>query len=80
MVKSSAIKILTINDKKKDNLRFNFELLTNTKIEIMGHARHYISVVQPTEVKTTISEEQDKISKFFIQIDNLITLHQRKYI
>ena len=78
MVKSSAIKILTVKDSKKDNLRFSFERLNTTKIEILGHARHYISVVQPTETRTPEIAEQNKISAFFSNLDNLITLHQRK--
>ena len=78
MVKSSAIKILTVKDSKKDDLRFSFERLNTTKIEILGHARHYISVVQPTETKTPEIAEQQKIGAFFSNLDNLITLHQRK--
>ena len=79
MVKSSALKILTVKDKKNDNLRFNYELLSKTKFNMLGHARHYISVVQPEEIRTTNKEEQDKIAKLTTTIDNLITLHQRKY-
>ena len=45
---SSALEILTINDEKKDSLIFIYNLLHTIKIEIMGHARHYIGVVQPT--------------------------------
>ena len=78
MVKSSALKILTVKDKKNDNLRFNYELLSKTKFNMLGHARHYISVVQPEEIRTTNKEEQDKIAKLTTTIDNLITLHQRK--
>ena len=78
MVKSSAIKILTLKNKLTDNLRFNYELLSNTKIHMLGHARHYISVVQPEEVYTTKIEEQEKIADVFTKIDNLITLHQCK--
>ena len=78
MVKSSAIKILTLKDEKKDNIRFNFELLSNHRFNMLGHARHYISVVQPEEVFTTNKQEQDKIGELFTNLDNLITLHQRK--
>ena len=78
MVKSSAIKILTLKDEKKDNIRFNFELLSNHRFNMLGHARHYISVVQPEEVFTTNKHEQDKIGELFTNLDNLITLHQRK--
>ena len=78
MVKSSAIKILTLKDKNKDNLRFNYELLSKTHFNMLGHARHYISVVQPEEVLSTNKSEQDKISNVFNNLDNLITLHQRE--
>ena len=77
MVKSSAIKILTT---KSDNfLPFASQLLQTAKIENLGHARHYISVVQPTLVNVPKTEEQTKIGALFQQLDNLITLHQRKY-
>ena len=79
MVKSSAIKILTLKDEKKDNIRFNFELLSNHRFNMLGHARHYISVVQPEEVFTTNKQEQNKIGELFTNLDNLITLHQRKH-
>ncbi len=78
MVKSSAIKILTLKDEKKDNIRFNFDLLSNHRFNMLGHARHYISVVQPEEVFTTNKQEQNKIGDLFTNLDNLITLHQRK--
>lgn len=79
MVKSSAIKILTLKDVIKDNIRFNFELLSNHKFNMLGHARHYISVVQPEEVFTPNKQEQDKIGELFTNLDNLINLHQRKH-
>ena len=76
MVKSSAMKIL--NTKYGYNLRFAYERLNSEKIENLGHARHYISVVQPSETLVPQIEEQNKISEMFIYIDNLITLHHRK--
>ena len=78
MVKSSAIKILTSKDSKKYNLRFASELLNTVKIEILGHARHYISVVQPTPVFVPGIEEQNKIAKLFAYLDSLIILNQQK--
>ena len=77
MVKSSAIKILTLKDQNTDNLRFNYELLSNHKFNMLGHARHYISVVQPEETLTTSISEQRLIGNTFKELDNLITLHQR---
>ncbi len=79
MVKSSAMKILVLKDEKIDDLIFCYELLNSTKIEVLGHARHYISVVQPTAINIPRYEEQRRISELFQQISNLITLHQRKY-
>ena len=79
MVKSSAIKILEVRDENKDDLFFNYNLLNSTKIEILGHARHYISIVQPTVVRSPLTHEQKKVSDLFKNIDNLITLHQRKH-
>lgn len=76
MVKSSAIKILNVRDGY--NLRFAYERLNSEKIENLGHARHYISVVQPTETLVPKITEQEKISKLFTYLEDLITLHQSK--
>ncbi len=76
MVKSSALKILTA--KIGYFLPFAYQLLQATNIEILGHARHYISVVQPTKVLIPSNDEQIRIGKCIQQIDNLITLHQRQ--
>ena len=77
MVKSSALKILTT--KQGYYLPFAYELLHAANIEVLGHARHYISVVQPTMVLVPSYSEQLRVGKFIEAIDNLITLHQRKY-
>lgn len=77
MVKSSAMKILTA--KNGYDLYFAYNLLASTKIESLGHARHYISVVQPTEVLAPSISEQLEISKLFTNLDSLLTLHQRKH-
>ena len=76
MVKSSALKILTIKHENIDDLRFAFNLLHTTKIEIMGHARHYIGVVQPTSIFTPVLDEQQKIGTYFRQLDELIEQHR----
>lgn len=75
MVKSSALKILTT--KQGYYLPFAYELLHAANIEVLGHARHYISVVQPTMVLVPSYSEQLRVGKFIEAIDNLITLHQR---
>src|SRR5699024_4864693 len=61
MVKSSALKILTVRDKKSNDLYFSHYLLTQSKIEKMVHVRHYIGVVQQTLSLTTSLQEQQKI-------------------
>ena len=76
MVKSSAMKILTV--KSGYDLNFSYSRLQSTKIEVLGHARHYISVVQKTCAYCPIFKEQKLIGSFFDRLDNLITLHQRK--
>ena len=82
MVKSSAIKILTVKTTSENNynyLNFLYYVLNSAKFENQGHARHYISIVQ----KQTAYIPTSRKELFFIQniinkLDVLITLHQRK--
>ena len=74
MLKSSAIKILT--SKNQHNLRFLFERLNSTRFEVLGHARHYISVVQNTTTLCPSVDEEVCISYLLTKFDELITLHQ----
>lgn len=76
MLKSSAIKILT--SKNQHNLRFLFERLNSTRFEVLGHARHYISVVQNTTTLCPSVDEEVCISNLLTKFDELITLHQCK--
>ena len=76
MLKSSAIKILT--SKNQHDLRFLFERLNATRFEVLGHARHYISVVQNTTTLCPSFEEEVCISNLLTKFDELLTLHQRK--
>ena len=69
MVKSSALKILT---EKNSNLFFMFNLLSNINLINEGHKRHYISVVQNTNVVIPSLEEQAKIGQFFKNLDTQI--------
>ena len=69
------MKILTA--KKDNNLYFAFNRLNSSKLESLGHARHYISVVQESDTLIPNFEEQDKLSELFKKIEDLITLHQR---
>ena len=76
MVKSSAMKILHCHDGV--DLTFAYERLCSAKIEALGHARHYISVVQNTESAIPSYEEQSAIGRVLSNLDTLITLHQRE--
>ena len=76
MLKSSAIKILI--SKNQHNLRFLFERLNSTRFEVLGHARHYISVVQNTTTLCPSVDEEVCISNLLTKFDELITLHQQE--
>lgn len=76
MLKSSAIKILT--SKNQHNLRFLFERLNSTRFEVLGHARHYISIVQNTSTLCPSIEEEFCISNLLTRFDEIITLHQQE--
>ena len=76
MLKSSAIKNLTA--KENHNLRFLFERLNSTRFEVLGHARHYISVVQNTSTLCPTLDEENCISTILTKVDTLITLHQEE--
>jgi type I restriction enzyme S subunit len=72
MVKSSAIKILTIRDEEADDLYFALLSLKNAPIERMGHARHYIGIVQSALGSRPELAEQRRISAYFRTLDDLI--------
>jgi type I restriction enzyme, S subunit len=78
MVKSSALKILTIKEPQLDDLRFVFHRLITKKIEKMGHARHYIGIVQKTKVMVPHIDEQIKIGNYFYNLEKLISLHKKE--
>ncbi len=75
-INSSAIKILTA--KHNNNLKFIYYLLSSSNILMQGHARHYISIVQPFVTSVPKTQEQNKIECMISDLDNLITLHQRE--
>ena len=78
-IKSSAMKLLTILD-EKDNIYCAYNVLQNIKYLPVSHERHWISMFAKFEVLIPRgTDEQHKIGIFFKKIDNLITLHQRKY-
>ena len=77
-IKSSAMKLLTLNN-PKDNIHYAYNVLKNICYLPVSHERHWIStftkfdILLPTSVK-----EQSKIGEYFRNLDHLITLHQRK--
>ena len=77
-VKSSAMKLLTLNN-PKDNIHCAYNVLQNIGFVPVSHERHWISTFAKFEVLIPKSaDEQKKIGEYFSIIDHLITLHQRK--
>ena len=77
-VKSSAIKLLTLNT-KKDNISCAFNALQGIIYVPISHERHWISIFSSFDVLLPKSnDEQELIGGFFKSLDHLITLHQRK--
>lgn len=76
-IKSSAMKLLSLQN-KNDNLFFSYLLLKNLNYQPQSHERHWISKFTNFEVKDTSEKEQKDISSFILNVDNMITLHQRK--
>ena len=77
-VKSSAIKLLTLNT-KKDNINCAFNALQGIIYVPISHERHWISIFSSFDVLLPKSnDEQELIGGFFKSLDHLITLHQSK--
>ena len=75
-VKSSAMKLLTLNN-QKDNLNCTFNALQGVAYVPISHERHWISTFSKFDVLLPKSDdEQELIGNFFVIIDHLITLHQ----
>ena len=76
-VRSSAIKILTVRENM--DFDFAFELLRTSKFPLLGHARHYITVVQPQAALIPHSlQEQQHIGRFFRNFDSLIAAAEKR--
>ena len=76
-VRSSAIKILTVRE--NEDFDFAFELLRTSKFPLLGHARHYIAVVQPQATLIPHSlQEQQHIGRFFRNFDSLIACAEKR--
>lgn len=77
-VKSSAMKLLTLNN-SKDNIHCAYNVLQNIGYIPVSHERHWISNFAKFDVLLPKSAvEQEKIGEYFRNLDNLITLHRRK--
>ena len=78
-VKSSAMKLLTLNN-PNDNIHCAYNILQNIRFVPVSHERHWISTFAKFKVLLpTSADEQEEIGQYFAMLDNLITLHQRKY-
>ena len=76
-VRSSAIKILTVRENM--DFDFAFELLRTSKFPVLGHARHYITVVQPQATLIPhFLQEQQRIGRFFRNFDSLIACAEER--
>lgn len=77
-VKSSAMKILAVREANDDPL-VAFNVLQSISYEPAGHERHWISKFADFDVRMpSTGVEQRAIGAFFRDIDDLITLRQRK--
>ena len=78
-VKSSAMKLLSLAN-EKDDIHCAYNVLQNIGYEPVSHERHWISTFAKFSVYMPKSSvEQKCIGDYFASLDNLITLHQRKY-
>mgnify|MGYP004482904615 CR=1 FL=1 len=77
-IKSSAIKLLTLAN-SSDDIYCGYNILKNIGYIPVNHERHWISIFSNFDVLIPVkTEEQKRIGKFLKNLDNLITLHQRK--
>lgn len=75
-VKSSALKIL--KPKKKDDLRFIYELISQIDYNATEHKRYYISEYQKLKLPFPSIKEQQKIASCLSSLDDLIEAHNKK--
>ena len=77
-VKSSAMKLLSLCD-AEDDVYCAFNVLQNIDYIPATHERHWISIFANFDVlMPKYKKEQQQIGTYFRNLDNLITLHQRK--
>lgn len=77
-IKSSAMKLLTLKNPKEDNIYFAFNVLRNIEYVPANHNRHWISTFSKLNVLVPNADEQKNIGTFLGNLEQLITLHQRK--
>ena len=79
-VKSSAIKLLSLNN-PNDNMHCAYNVLQCIGYLPVSHERHWISIFSKFDVLLPKSiDEQEQIGQYLANLDNLITLHQRKIL
>ena len=77
-VKSSAMKLLNLNN-QKDNIYCAYNVLKSISYLPVSHERHWISTFAKFDVLLPrYTDEQKQVGQYFSLIDKLITLHQRK--
>ena len=77
-VKSSAMKLLTLNS-QKDNIHCAYNILKNINYLPVSHERHWISTFAKFDILLPkCADEQKQVGQYFSQLDTLITLHQSK--
>ena len=78
-IKSSAIKLLTLKDEERDNLRFVFECMNNIVFEEKEHKRYYISEYQHINIYVPSSlQEQNQIADTLLSVDKQISEYDIK--
>lgn len=76
-VKSSALKILSVNRETDDFYFLNY-VLRNIKFVPQNHERHWISKFSKFEVLIPEAKEQKKIGSFFRNLDQTILAQKQK--
>ena len=77
-VKSSAMKLLSLNN-QSDDIYCAYNALQNVDYVPVSHERHWISTFAKFDVLLPKrSDEQKQIGNYLANLDNLITLHQRE--
>lgn len=77
-IKSSAMKLLTLKDDERDNLRFIFECMSNIIFEEKEHKRYYISEYQHINIYVPSTlQEQNQIADTLLSVDKQISEYDK---